>query len=136
MHEKGPLARPRLPRPPLSSWNPSDLNRDCGRGGWPRVFRLAELGHANPSNQINPSIRPTRRGSYARSPEELCMAWLLPYSFEVGALNNSSCFDARLRRVPHQISYSEEPFQLSRWDLCVMKAARDVMQKYLKQLPS
>ena len=65
------------------------------------------------------------------------MAWLLlPYSFEVGALNNSSCFDARLRRVPLQISYSEEPFQLSRWDLCVMKAARDVMQKYLKQLPS
>ena len=46
-------------------------------------------------------------------PEELRMAWLLPYSFEVGALNNSSCFDARL-----QISYSEEPFQLSRWDLC------------------
>ena len=39
-------------------------------------------------------------------------------SFEVGALNNSSCFDARLRRVPLQISYSEEPFQLSRWDLC------------------
>ena len=76
----------------------------------PRVFRLAELGHANPSNQINPSIRLARRGSYARSPEELRMAWLLTCSFEVGTLNNSSCFDARLRRVPLQISYSEEPF--------------------------
>ena len=66
------------------------------------------------------------------------MAWLLPYSFEVGALNNSSCFDARLCRVSLQISYSEEPFQLSRWDLCDEgRVGRwDVMQKYLKQLPS
>ena len=47
----------------------------------PRVFRLAELGHANPSNQINPSIRLARRGSYARSPEELRMAGMAPAIF-------------------------------------------------------